>query len=220
MTLDEPAAATYLAKGGLTLSERDGILHSTHCDPPESYLVLSSALVSRRRSWMSLGLWDPRLPAANPPAIQFEPHWLPCRAARDGETMACEIRMAMGRGAPALHTFTYRVAVPHDARLHRRELRGGTLSDAATEVTPAAVLLADAGQMRPMAFVSPTYPELAVLVDVPGARIIVGALPFLRSTFVHLMYLDGRYAKHYLKRDDRTGLGERVVTWKIMWGGR
>lgn len=66
--------------------------------------------------------------------------------------------------------------------------------------------------MRQVGFASPTYPDLAVLIDVPSARILVGALPLLQSTFVHLMYLDGRYAKHYRKHDDRAGRGERVVT--------
>jgi hypothetical protein len=34
------------------------------------------------------------------------------------------------------------------------------------------------------------------------------------------MFLDGRYATHYTKFDDRADLGERVVTWKIDWDGR
>jgi len=133
--------------------------------------------------------------------------------------MACAIGMAMGPGAPVLHTFTYRSASPQDARLHSLERRRGTLSDATTEGTPAAVLLAGAEHMAQVGFASPTYPDLAVLIDVPGARILVGAPPLLQSTFVHLMYLDGRYARHYQKHDDRAGLRERVVTWKIKWKG-
>jgi hypothetical protein len=258
VTLDEAPAADYLAQRGFTLPERVHILRSTHCDPLEGYLVLSSALVSRRRSWMSFGLWDPRggrppapgempspveeaeelaprsgqdfpesglvdapdrSPAAGLPPVPFVPRWLSCRAARDGGEMACEISMSMSREAPILHTFTYRPASPQDARLHGRERRGGTLSDATTAGTPAAVLLAGVDEMRPVAFTSPTYPDLAVLIDVPGARILVGAPAFLQSTFVHLMYLDGRYARHYRKHDDRASRGERVVTWKIDWKG-
>jgi hypothetical protein len=243
VTLDEAAAAAHLTQQGLALPERLDVLRSTHCEPPEGYLILSSALVSRRRSWMSFGLWDPRggqpmapsgmpwpaeeagqdlpdrSPAAGPPPVPFVGHWLPCRAGRDGGDVACEIRTAMSGGATVLHAFTYQPASPENARLHSRERRGGTLSDATTEGTPAAVLLAGAERMRQVDFASPTHPDLAVLVDVPGTRILVGVLPLLQSTFVHLMYLDGRYARQYRKYDEREGRGERVVTWKINWKG-
>jgi hypothetical protein len=258
VTLDEAAAATYLAQRGFTQGERAGILRSTHCDAPEAYLILSTALVPRRQSWMSFGLWDPRggspvvageMPspveeveavaprsgqdlgesgladaqdrsaAVGPPPVPFVRAWLPCRASRDGGDMTCEIRMAMGRGTPVLHTFTYRAASPESARLHSRAGGGGMAPGATTEGTPAMVLLAGAEHMRRVGFASPTFPDLAVLIDVPGARILVGAPSLLQSTFVHLMYLDGRYARHYRKHGDRAGLRGRVVTWKITWEG-
>jgi dolichyl-diphosphooligosaccharide--protein glycosyltransferase len=221
LTLDDAAAAADLARRGFAPPERDGILRSTHCDPGEGYLVLTSALVSRRQSWMSFGLWDPRPGPRLTPGepVPFVRHWLPCRAARDGGEMTCEIHAALGRETQLVHIFTYRPASPRDARLHVRERRETALSaPAATEGTPALVLLAGAEHVRQVGFASPTYPDLAVLIDLLGERILVGAPPFLQSTFVHLMYLDGRYAKHYVKHDDRTARGERVVTWKIDWG--
>ena len=60
VTLDKTAAESYLAQRGFTAFERASILRSTHCVPPEAYLILSSELLPKRRSWMSLGLWDPR----------------------------------------------------------------------------------------------------------------------------------------------------------------
>ena len=75
--------------------------------------------------------------------------------------------------------------------------------------------------MQEVAFASPTHPDLGVLVDMPNQRILVGAPPLVRSTFVHLMYLDGRYATYYEKFDDRTtDMGARIVTWKINWNGK
>jgi hypothetical protein len=75
--------------------------------------------------------------------------------------------------------------------------------------------------MQEVPFASPTQPDLGVLVDMPNQRILLGAPPLVQSTFVHLMYLDGRYATHYKKFDDRsTSTGERVVTWRINWPGQ
>jgi hypothetical protein len=245
VTLDEGAAAAYLAQHGFTPSERVEILRSTHCDPPEGYLLLGSALTSIRWSWMSFGLWDPRLgqralpgevpsddetrsradvressllisvrPASGAlPWVPFSPRWLPCRASTDGHAMSCQIGMAIELGRPVLEAFTYRSASPQDGRLHTRERRAG----APTEGAPAMVLLAGARQMTPVRTASPTYPDLAVLVDVPAARILVGAPDLLRSTYVHLMYLDGRYATHYRKADERADTRGRVLTWKIEW---
>jgi hypothetical protein len=134
--------------------------------------------------------------------------------------LVCDIGTALSAGAPLLERFSYRPDSPEDSRLEGRTRRGGALSDTTTVGTPAALLVAGAEDLRGMQFASPAYPDLAVLVDLPGARILVGALPLLQSTYVHLMYLDGRYARHYRKHDDRMGRGERVVTWKVDWTRR
>ena len=62
------------------------------------------------------------------------------------------------------------------------------------------------------------YPETGVLIDVPNQRVLVGAPALLRSMFVQLTYLGGRYTTHFEKFDERTtGSGERVITWRIRW---
>src|SRR5262245_38469123 len=227
VTLDQAAATTYLTQRGFAEAERADILRSTHCHPPESYLIINSALVTRRRTWMSLGLWDPRRnermhgsrdgsSATEPRAVLFVSNWLPCRTARGAGDMVCDVQLTLGSGGAMLHTFSYRSSTPRDARLQVRESRGGASSDT-TEGTPATVLFAGAERIERMNFASPTHPDLAVLVDMSGARILVGTPSFLQSTFVHLMYLDGRYARHYRKDDDRSGQAERVLTWRVEW---
>ena len=60
--------------------------------------------------------------------------------------------------------------------------------------------------------------SLAVLVDVPKQRMLIGPANLLQSTFTRLMYLDGRYASHFELMNERTGsFGNRIVTWKIHW---
>ena len=268
VTLDRTAAESYLAQRGFTAFERASIFRSTHCVPPEAYLILSSELLPKRWSWLSLGLWDPRrahiarrsqvlsLEEAvaelvqhfgyseqeaaklyvqvreqmaagqldhfiTPAQSHLLPHWLPCRAVRGTPEMVCELQAGMTGATSTLQAFVYNPTSPQDARLHIRQRQGGDLSGEITEGTPAVVVLAGAQGMQETAFTSPTHPDLGVLVDMPNQRVLVGAPPLVRSTFVHLMYLDGRYTTHYEKFDDRTtDTGERIVTWKINWNGR
>jgi hypothetical protein len=57
-----------------------------------------------------------------------------------------------------------------------------------------------------------------VLLDPDQHRALVGTQTALRSTYAALMYLDGRYAPHFRKVDDRVGWrGQRVATWRIDW---
>jgi hypothetical protein len=236
--------------------------------PPEAYLILSSELLPKRRSWLSLGLWDPRRAHiarrsqvlsreeavaelaqhfgyseqeaeklytqvrertvagqserfTTPVQSHFVSQWLPCRAVRDTSETVCELQAGTPAATSTLQAFVYNPTSPQDARLHIRQRQGGALSGRTTEGTPAVVIMAGTQGMQETAFTSPTHPDLGVLVDMPNQRVLVGAPPLVRSTFVHLMYLDGRYTTHYEKFDDKTTeMGERIVTWKINWKGR
>ena len=106
-------------------------------------------------------------------------------------------------------------ALDRDAADADATLSGVVTLDA--RAADAYLLVADAAGVREMAFPSPSYPHLGVLIDVPGERILVGALPFLKSTFVQLMFLDGRYSRLFVKHGTRETSGERIVTWKIRW---
>lgn len=267
VTLDKTAAHAYLAHHGFTVSQQADILRSTHCVPPETYLILSSALLQKRQSWMHLGLWAPRqahiakhtqfLPPeeavadlmerfgyteqqaaelyakvrAQAPKGRLEgfiapargrllPRWLPCHAVRNTSGMVCDIQVRMHAAGPLLEAFVYNPTSPQDARLRVRRAAGESIAEGVTEEIPAVVVLADVLQKEDVTFPSPTYSDLGVLVDIPNQRILVGSPPLLQSTFISLMYLDGRYTTYYEKFDERSTLvGERVVTWKLNWGG-
>jgi hypothetical protein len=83
--------------------------------------------------------------------------------------------------------------------------------------TPVPVVLADEEGVHDAApWPEEKEPRLGALVDVAGRRVLLGVPALLRSTFVALMYLDGRYADRFEKIDDRTGANdERVVTWRL-----
>ncbi len=58
--LDRAAADRYLADRGFNAERRASILGSTHCVPPESFLVLSKEMITKAEWWMTLGSWDVR----------------------------------------------------------------------------------------------------------------------------------------------------------------
>jgi Ca2+/Na+ antiporter len=60
VTMSEGEARSYLAQRGFTDSQRADILRSSHCAPPESFLILNSDLRRKAQVWMPLGLWDIR----------------------------------------------------------------------------------------------------------------------------------------------------------------
>jgi hypothetical protein len=47
----------------------------------------------------------------------------------------------------------------------------------------------------------------------------VGTPAILQSTYTQLMFLDGRYSRHFKKMQERVGRRrDRVVTWRVEWG--
>ncbi len=58
VTRDAAQAREYLAERGFSPAEQDDVLRSTHCVPPESYLIISGEQVLKTGAWMHLGLWD------------------------------------------------------------------------------------------------------------------------------------------------------------------
>ena len=204
-------ADEYLARRGIAPAGRSNVLRSSHCTPPESYLILSSNMVERRRTWMAFGLWDPARPSARPvsDAVPFLREWKACKAEPAPAQITCDVqaeipprpavvdRVVMGSGGPLQligRNGHVRVAGP-----------------------PAVEIRAERDGLHLSEFQNTPYSNLGVLYDVANSRILIGAPEFLKSTFVHLMYLDGRYARYYEKTDDRFAADERVVTWKINW---
>lgn len=84
--------------------------------------------------------------------------------------------------------------------------------------TPDVLFVADDVGFHKYDFDNPTSPGLGILVDQVNNRVLIGDPLLLQSTFTHLFYLDGRYAKYYKKFDDRTSAsGIRILTWKVDW---
>lgn len=217
---DAAAAGDHLEAQGFTASERADILRATHCDPPESYLVLPTRLLATRTALVDLGSWDARrepVPTrifdANNPGTPFLGAWIGCEPPHPDGEHTCRLDTWIGGwGSEWLGSFSYRP----DA-IGRSILAAGGADHQTTAGAPGLIVVAGPNGLERITPASPTHPDLGVLIDVANARILVGEPTFLASTLVQLLYLDGRYATHYAKVDERVAAGERVTTWRIRW---
>ena len=264
--LDESSARAALAARGFTAEEQADVLRSTHCRPPESFLLLTTEQLTTATTWMQFGRWDfrrayiaeaarsqpqaellPQLVArfgysreraaalydqarglrsqreredfAASRTWYLTPQWIACHDQSDGK-MLCPLGMRDRQTGALLDSFVYDPEAPEQSRLRVRRSQAGVLAAQATDETPAALLLADAAGERGVTLGPTTLAQFGALVDIPNRRVLVGSPFLLRSTFVQLMYLDGRYAHRYEKFDERIAYnGERVEVWRVKWDG-
>jgi hypothetical protein len=143
----------------------------------------------------------------------FARRWFPCRAAGGAES-SCRVEIRMGsRGF--LAEFRY---VPGSLSTGRLRWRGGDGRE--RWARPEEIVFASEQRRESIRFDDARSPDVGVLVDVPGERILLGPPYLIRSTFTHLMFLDGRYARHFEKVNEKVSYqGERIITWRIDWDG-
>jgi dolichyl-diphosphooligosaccharide--protein glycosyltransferase len=257
--LGRPAAAAHLAERGFTQQAVEDVLASTHCTPPETYLLLSSRL-AEKDTWMRLGLWDmrrayiaqaasrtPRSEAvadltrrfgytaaeaaalyararatsrsdfAIGPAPRAPSDAYPCGPAREPGTLRCPLGLLDTASNRIVEEFIFNVAVPQRSRLRYRPTTPGRPSGSPVEIAPGALLIAETERVD-VDLPQPRYGEVGVLLDTRTWRIRVGPPALIRSTFAQLLYLDGRYASHYTKVDERASdLNERVLAFKVKY---
>jgi dolichyl-phosphooligosaccharide-protein glycotransferase len=141
--------------------------------------------------------------------------WVPCRDA-GGDGWICPIRRPVYTDGTILDAVVYHPDAPQAAHLRlRARVRGRGVQTARTAI-PATLLVAGPQRLDETSFPDAIDETLGVLVDTVEHRALIGPPDLLRSTFTHLMFLDGRYAELFEKVDDRTGYrGERVVTWAL-----
>ena len=149
------------------------------------------------------------------PISNLNSGWTKCEPG-DSATLNCKLDVQIDE-ATVVKQLNFRTANPAESRLVAvRESADGTTTEA--QITPAVIMIATADQVREVSNPATEYPELAVLVDVPGARVRLTTPAVLHSTFSRLIYLDGRSEKFFDKIHDETGFrGERVTLWRINW---
>ncbi|MFI5365347.1 MAG: STT3 domain-containing protein [Candidatus Binatia bacterium] len=151
-----------------------------------------------------------------PHAVPASARWIPCSATADGTIWHCRMALMSKTKQEQLYDFTYQLAAPQRSRLRVVRVDGGT-RDTASEGSVGTLIVAGERGLQDVPFSSPTFPAIAVLVDLARQRVLTGSLPALHSMFTQLFFLDGRYTTHFEKFDDRVSELGHVMTWKIKW---
>ena len=139
--------------------------------------------------------------------------WFKCRTAADS-TLICDANVRAGTKY-VIRQVLYKPDSPDQSRLllSRADGKPGRL-----EITPALFVAAGQKRLRNVTFAAPQWPDVGALVDIPNSRARLGSPGLLRSTFMRLFYLQGRYDTLFTKIGQQNGFaGEQVSTWKVNW---
>lgn len=217
--LERSAAEAKLTELGAPAARRDIILAATHCVPPPSYLVLSNELTSTT-GWVQLGAWSPGDSGSTPRPGFWTRWWVACTADSKGTSQVCPLGLTSADRGIVFDDFAYRSGDPSRGvlRWHRRGQADNQFraTGAAGESAPAEIMVAGAHGLEGTSPSSALDENVGVLIDASNHRILVASPSLLRSTLVHLVLLDGRYARRFERIDERRGYaGELVTVWRI-----
>ncbi|MEO8602533.1 MAG: STT3 domain-containing protein [bacterium] len=205
--LDRAAADAALAELDLDAAARADVLAATHCTPPAARLVLSSAQVNLA-GWWRIGKWDVHTRRPGSRGL-LTSEWVSC--APTGALWRCPIG-AVDAPQHRIDTVVYPADDPRQARVATTQLDSGQTAEA----PPDRLLLAGADGVVTVG--DRDADGVGVVIDTVGHRVLVGSPSGIGSSFVRLMYLDGRDMLHFRRVDERNGAwGNRVVTWAVDW---
>jgi len=239
-SLDRGAASAYLAQLALSPDAAADVLRSTHCTPPPSYLLLSSAMPR------SGGLWYSERPYSESPHTNSETsqssddfssdlsvgnanpirnaesklmdRWRPC-IQLSASDLLCRLDDMHVSDHETLELATVNLDAPDQSRLRVRVTSSSGGAAREQERIPATMLILKPDKILQLQMLSSGEPEVGIMIDVAKRRVLAGPPYLLRSTFTELLFLDGRYTKAFEKIDERSGPHEeRVTTWRINWG--
>jgi asparagine N-glycosylation enzyme membrane subunit Stt3 len=156
----------------------------------------------------------------SPPFLLLTRDWVACQEQSEGRLL-CRNRLHEGRRGVVLDSVLYLPERAGESRLRFRQAVPSRRQPAVIEEVPAVVLIASDNGVSTLTPALSARSEFGLLVDPANARVLVGSPSMLASTFVRLMFLDGRGMEHFEKVSDRSSFGgQRVVTWRINWQGR
>jgi hypothetical protein len=211
--LPRTAARDHLVRAGLDPTRVTAVLAATHCDPPESYLLVTDRLlVQKQRGWLMTGLWDYENPQIDPPLAPLgatSPRWHPCQ--REGVSLDCRIGIEIPRAGVTIERIAVSTDAPKTAQLILFNRGSG-----ARAARPVRVLVAQGNSLADYPIEGGAEHDLAVLIDPERPAAFLGAPSLLRSTLARLVLLQGRLTEGYERIDARTSIyGETITTWRV-----
>lgn len=246
-TLRREEALRYLEGMRLSPDDAAAVLERTHCTPAPAYLLLHDDLVRSTgwrlfAGWdhlesaiiaagdradrgavarriaaefavdpsVALAAFD-RVSAAGfrrPAMPSFgTPSWAQCSGV---ELLHCPVGTRLGAHVN-LRAVSIPAADPAAAALIVEPGRGRRES-----VTPGTVLVVTPDGIRNLTPGREGSPD-SILFDPSGPHVLIGPAQLLRSTFTHLMFLDGRFLHRFESFDHARGIRGDIRTWRISW---
>ena len=148
--------------------------------------------------------------------VYFTSQWSNCSAQSDGRSFQCYVLPNRLPSDARLGSVNVRTDDPAATSLQLGQALQGAASSRSAR--PALVLIAGASGIEAVPVSEPWSADVAVLFDVAQHRVLVGTPAILRSLYTQLMFLDGRYNRHFHKMQERVGRNrDRVVTWRVDW---
>jgi asparagine N-glycosylation enzyme membrane subunit Stt3 len=138
------------------------------------------------------------------------------RCNRAGAALTCNLNVRIEPGT-LVRQLVFNPADPGATHLLAIRVQPGQ-KPSLIQVRPALVVIAAYDGIRELSDPNAKNPQLAVLINIPGATVRLATPDYLRSTYNNLVYLGGRYAPIFEQVRQEIGFrGERVTLWKIDW---
>ena len=144
----------------------------------------------------------------------FSPEWIPCNT--EGSEWNCPLDIPVAGGDEGFVAYRFDPRLPVTSRIvYRRRGSDGRAQEERQAV--GTIWIASSDHLAPLRFRQSEHPNMAVLVDTVGQRLLLGTPRMIESVFTRLVYLDGRYSEHFRRLSNHESLGERVSAWAIDW---
>ena len=231
----DQARETFVKAG---VKDPDSILHYTHCQPPESFLITSADMVGKSGVWAHFGSWD----------FNRADAWID----RNNGTIQDRIKQIEGRGytTPEAENLVREIDAIRDEGEANTWVApwpsyGGGSACAKQEETLTCQngLIVNLTSME-VIFAGETSPihglvyvdgddvkqksytkysqdiSIALVPSGDSFNAVFMQYPLGKSMFTRMFYLEGHGLNHFKRFSDKTSvLGERIINWKVDWAG-
>ena len=141
--------------------------------------------------------------------------WYPCHPSEHPSILRCPLGLLDTATDRLLEEFAFDVFTPGNSRLRYRDAGSSRTPGAPVTIAPGALRVAESS-LTDVDLPTPRYAAIGVLVDTLRWRILLGSPPLIRSTLAQLIYLDGRYAPHFEKIEERVSYkADRIITFRV-----
>jgi asparagine N-glycosylation enzyme membrane subunit Stt3 len=242
--MDKADAGEYLS---LYLEQReiDEVLKSTHCSPPEDYLITSGDMVGKSGVWAHFGLWD------------FERAKILLAVKGSDIESAKEIMQKLNYSNAQIEKTIYEISALATTRdeenwvstwpgylsaggacqnqenitmcqnnfqgqnivvlINWTSMEAGIYNGQST-IKPSSFVYYENETLKEIIYEKPGFPYSIILT--PAGESIIASQELSRSVFTRLFFMNGAGLSHFRLFDQQTEItGSQIYVWNVSWDG-